>query len=68
VVRNGAREVHTGRTRGLVVRRFRAACRGEPVRERTALSLPARLAPGLARTPVSAALNSDFPVAGQLIR
>jgi hypothetical protein len=68
VVRNGAHEARTGRDRGLVVRRFRAGCQGEPVRERTALPLPARFAPGLARTSAGAALHTDFPVAGQLIR
>ena len=35
---------------------------GEPVREWTALSLLDRFAPGLAPAPVSAELDSDFPV------
>jgi hypothetical protein len=62
VIRNDTHEVRIDRVRGLVVKRFRSACRGEPVRELTALSLLARFAPGLAPAPVSADLDSDFPV------
>jgi aminoglycoside phosphotransferase len=61
-ITNNTHEVRIDRARGLVVKRFRSAYRGEPVREWTALSLLARFAPGLAPAPVSADLNSDFPV------
>lgn len=62
MIRNDTHEVRIDRVRGLVVKRFRSARRGEPVREWTALSLLARFAPGLAPAPVTADLNSDFPV------
>lgn len=62
MIRNDTHEVRIDRERGLVVKRFRSARRGEPVREWTALSLLDRLAPGLAPAPVSADLDSDFPV------
>src|ERR1700677_1021759 len=62
VIRNDTHEVRIDRERGLVVKQFRSARRGEPVREWTALSLLDRLAPGLAPAPVSADLDSDFPV------
>ena len=62
MIRNDTHEVRIDRDRGLVVKRFRSAHRGEPVREWTALQLLARLAPGLAPAPVSADLDSAFPV------
>ena len=62
MIRYDTHEVRIDRVRGLVVKRFRSARRGEPVREWTALSLLARFAPGLAPAPVTADLNSDFPV------
>jgi hypothetical protein len=46
---------------GIVVKRFRSSSRGEPVREWTALTLLAELAPGLAPVPVSADLCGDPP-------
>ena len=62
MIRNDTHEVRIDRDGGLVVKRFRSARRGEPVREWTALPLLARLAPGLAPAPVSADLDSAFPV------
>lgn len=62
MIRNDTHEVSIDRVRGLVVKRFRSTRRGEPVREWTGLSLLARFAPGLAPAPVTADLNSDFPV------
>lgn len=62
MIRNDTHEVRIDRDRGLVVKRFRSARRGEPVREWTALSLLDRFAAGLAPAPVSADLDSDFPV------
>ena len=46
---------------GIVVKRFRSSSRDEPVREWTALTLLAELAPGLAPVPVSADLRGDPP-------
>lgn len=48
--------------KGLVVKRFRSADRGGPVREWAALSLLARFAAGLVPTRVSADLHSDVRV------
>jgi Ser/Thr protein kinase RdoA (MazF antagonist) len=63
VIKDGTtHEVRIDPALGLVVKRFRSADRGEPVREWTALSLLARSAPGLAPAPVSADLDSDSPV------
>jgi len=62
VIRCDTHEVRVDRRRGLVVKRFRSAGRGEAVREWTALSLLARFAPGLAPTPASANLDSAVPV------
>ena len=61
MTRSSTHEVRIDRTRGLVVKRFRSADRGEPVREWAALSLLARFAPGLAPAPVSADLTGDPP-------
>ena len=68
MIRNDTHEVRIDRTCGLVVKRFRSARRGEPVREWTALSLLARFAPGLAPAPVSADLDCDFPVVTHQVR
>ena len=62
MIRNDTHEVRIDRDLGLVVKRFRSAGRGEPVREWTALSLLDRFVPGLAPAPVSAHLDSDFPL------
>jgi Ser/Thr protein kinase RdoA (MazF antagonist) len=62
VIRNDTHEVRIDRDGGLVVKRFRSAHRGEPVREWTALQLLARFAPRFAPAPVSVDLDSDFPV------
>ena len=62
MIRDGTtHEVQIDPGAGLVVKRFRSAGRGEPVREWTALSLLARFAPGLAPAPVSADLHRDSP-------
>jgi aminoglycoside phosphotransferase len=61
MIRIGTHEVSIDRARG-IVKRFRSAHRGEPVREWTALSLLARFAPELAPVPVSADLDGDPPV------
>ena len=62
MIRNDTHEVRIDRDLGLVVKRFWSAGRGEPVREWTALSLLDRFVPGLAPAPVSAHLDSDFPL------
>lgn len=62
MIRNDTHEVLIDRVTGLVVKRFRSADRGEPVREWAALSLLARFASGLAPAPVSADLDADVPV------
>jgi len=62
LIRSDTHEVRIDRPRGIVVKRFRSAHRGEPVREWASLSLLARLAPGLGPAPVSTDLDSDVPV------
>jgi hypothetical protein len=54
-------EVRTDPVGRIVVKRFRSWSRGEPVREWTALTLLAELAPGLAPVPVSADLSGEPP-------
>ena len=58
----GSHDVRIDRERGLVVKRFRSAGRGEPAREWGALSLLDRFAPGLAPVPVRADLHGDIPM------
>jgi hypothetical protein len=55
-------EVRIDQDSGIVVKRYRSWARSEPVREWTALTLLARLAPGLAPAPIRADLSGDPPM------
>ena len=55
-------EVRVDLSNRTVTKRFRSWDRGEPVRERTALTLLAKFAPGLAPAPVSVDLSGESPV------
>ena len=57
--KSATHEVRLDPVSGDVVKRFRSWSRGEPVREWTALTLLAELAPRLAPLPVSADLSGD---------
>jgi hypothetical protein len=59
--KSATHEVRIDPISGNVVKRFRSWSRGEPVREWTALTLLAELAPGLAPAPVSADLSGGSP-------
>src|SRR5512146_283098 len=54
-------EVTVDAGRGVVCKRYRSWSRGEPAREWAALTLLAVFAPGLAPTPLRAALQADPP-------